>query len=379
MKSEKNKSRNIDGFDSAVISVEGVRKVNFSGFCYLGLAGHPEIITAVSRAAEQYGLCNDLGYGLACPVFEELEEQAAAFSGAESAIYFSTGYLFYPMAIEAIRSHVHKAFLQDGIHYSAKLAVDAAGLEISEYSINLSSNQLRELILRELSPGERPVILCDGVTPTRGLSAPIERFLEVALEFDGYLVIDDAHGFGTVGPLGRGSVNPALYKKERLIVGSTMSKAFSTQGGLLFGSKDLIANIRATSRIYNGTTLPAVPVAAAAAESLKIVSNEPIYVNRLQNNASVMKSSLRSLGFQIAESPSPIAALSFGDYRKNCDLRDYLEDRGFIIIVSNYAGSSPEGDVRVSVYSDHEQEQIFDLVQAISESVVYKNWKRELL
>lgn len=147
-----------------------------------------------------------------------------------------------------------------------------------------------------------------------------------------------------------------------------MSKAFGALGGIVPGSADLAAKIAGNAMIMRGAS-PAPPgLAAAAAASLRVLQATPEKRANLVRNVKHMRSGLRTLGFDVADTPVPIVTIKgVTDLEQ---LRDRLAERDIIVRVQQPGGYSDASDVatmRLAVFSEHTADQIERLLQSMGE------------
>ena len=108
---------------------------------------------------------------------------------------------------------------------------------------------LERLLKARLRPGQRPLVLTDGVFPVYGRIAPVRDYAEALAPYRGLLAVDDAHGAGVLGPNGRGVTEHFGLRPGAAHVAGTLSKAFGGHGGFIVGGKRLIARVRTQGRL----------------------------------------------------------------------------------------------------------------------------------
>ncbi len=202
--------------------VEGRRVVAFCSNDYLGLANHPALVAAVRDAAERWGVGSGASHVVSGHLrpHEELEERLAAFAGRERALYFTTGYMANLAIVPALVERNDAVFADKLNHASL---IDAALLARAEH-VRYPHGDVEGLARRlEQSRPRRKLILTDAVFSMDGDLAPLPQLFELAERFDAWLVVDDAHGFGVLGPGGRGSLaHFGLPPSPRLILMGTL-------------------------------------------------------------------------------------------------------------------------------------------------------------
>src|SRR5262249_35716031 len=142
--------------------------------------------------------------------------------------------------------------------------------------------------LRHCGHGARPVVLTDGMFSRDGSIAPLRAYLKL-LPRDGLIIVDDAHGGGTVGAQGGGGGEVEGVGRQRLVQCVTLSKAFGCYGGAVLGSKRLREQIATRSSLFIGSTPLPLPLAYAALVAVQIVKRDKSLRRRLNRNANFVK------------------------------------------------------------------------------------------
>jgi len=150
----------------------------FAGTGYLGLQNHPAVLQAAEAAMQQYGFSTATsrgGYG-EHPVYDELEQEASAYFGAEKVLYFASGYLGVSILTQASSNRFNHIFIDSSAHFSLWDAAYATNLPITPFH-HLRTQSLAEQLRSELRPQERVLVLSDGVFPVSGEIAPLPDYL----------------------------------------------------------------------------------------------------------------------------------------------------------------------------------------------------------
>jgi 7-keto-8-aminopelargonate synthetase-like enzyme len=201
-----------------------------------------------------------------------------------------------------------------------------------------------------------------------GSIAPLGEYLD-ALPQRGILLVDDAHGGGTLGKRGRGT--PEIYKLRdtRVVQTISLSKAFGVYGGAVLGAASVIEAIQERSRIFTGNTPPPFPLVNATLTSLKILKTDRALRVRLNANTARIKSALRAADFPIVDGPSPIVAAIPRDRQHASSISRTLLGAGIFPPLIRYAGSPPPGYFRFAISSQHTAAQLDALTEALISSV----------
>ncbi len=191
-----------------IATVNGREMLNFASNDYLGLAGNAEIAAALAAGATQWGAgsgASHLVSGHLAP-HETLETEIAAFVGFPRALTFSTGYLANLAIIPTLATRGSMIFSDKLNHASlidAMQLAKAQGAETQRYA-HCDMAALEKLLAASDAPNK--IIVSDAVFSMDGDLAPLPLLFELAERYDAWLVIDDAHGFGVLGPQGKGSL-----------------------------------------------------------------------------------------------------------------------------------------------------------------------------
>lgn len=347
--------------------IDGRRYLYFGGTSYLGLAGHPEVIEAACEAVRRYGLhtaTSRSGFGNNPPTLE-VERRGVEFFGQDAAFYFSSGYVGNHILVQALAGRFDAVLADEAAHYSLEEAARLSARPITRFH-HADPDDLQRLLRQHCRPGDRPLVLTDGVFAAGGDLAPVDRYVEVLGHYPGAsLLVDDAHGFGTLGDRGRGTlehfgfwgpgVNAAATPAgARLFVSGTLSKALGGFGGLLAGSDEFIGHARSSSHYFDGASAPPAPVAGATAKALEIVVRQPQLRTQLRENVRHLRQGMRALGLPVTDSPSPVIGLAVGDTQNMQRLHRELKERGILVpYFAKYSGTGKEGLLRIAVCAAH--------------------------
>jgi 8-amino-7-oxononanoate synthase len=353
--------------DPTHVECEGRTFIFFGGIDYHRMSWNPLVIGAMKEAADRYGLSPSGSRTTTGnhPLYSELEEAVAGFFAAESAVVFGSGYLANMILLQAAARDFDIFFVDEQCHASVTDAVGQSGRDTVAFA-HTDPDDLERQIRSRLGPGQRPLILTDGVFPARGEIPPLRSYADVAQSFGGMILVDDAHGVGVVGPTGKGSAELAGIPRETYYITGTLSKGFGVFGGIIPGGADLARRIHRESQAFVGSTGLPLPIAAAAIASVTHLTKNPEMITGLQDRSIRLKGELRRLGFDLPESPAPIISITFGDEKKNERLRDLLTRRGIYPPFIRYPGAPEGGHFRFALSSVHTRDQIDLLRDTIS-------------
>jgi 8-amino-7-oxononanoate synthase len=351
--------------------IDGVRYLYFGGTSYLGLAAHPEVIEAGCAALRLYGVHTATTralFGSSPPVLE-VEKRAAEFFGVAESFYFASGYSSNHVLMAALAPGAEAVFVEDAAHYSIREAALFAGAPVVTFRRGDAAH------LAELARGRaRVLVMADAIGPVTGVAAPVPDYLRgLACCERAVLLLDDAHGFGVLGPDGRGLLDQfGLWNRVNrftdqpgvsVCVSGTLSKALGGFGGIIPGSRAFVECCRRASHYFDGASAPAAAVAAATAKALEIVMREPMLRQRLHENTSALRAGLRAIELPAPEGTSAHFSVSLGDAQNMRRIHEGLRARGIMLpYMPAYSGAPAEGALRFAVFANHTGEQISRLV-----------------
>ena len=351
--------------------IDGKEVDYFCGCGYLGFQGRRELVEAACQATVKYGLgsaTSRRGYGNNQALLD-VEKNAARFFGTEEALYYASGYLGNAILLRGLSDDYDVILIDRESHYSVFDGAAITGKPIVSFA-HMDADDLRIQLGKHVGPGQKPLVVSDGVFPISGEIAPIPDYIRVLESYDSFLIcVDDAHATGVIGERGCGCFEYHHLSDARLFSCGTLSKALGGYGGIIAGDAALRQRLIDRSRVTLAASAPPTPAAAASAKALEILHDQPELRTRLWANVAYAKKGLRTLGFSIEDTPVPIICLSSSQACLET-LPERLLSRG-IVISPWYAGgksysSAPQGGaVRVAIFATHCREQIDRLVHEI--------------
>ena len=351
---------------SSTLSVEGRSLINFCSNDYLGLASHPDISLALKQAADLYGTGSGASHLVSghSVVHQKLEEQLAEYAGRPRALLFSTGYMANMGAINALVGR-RDLVLQDQLNHASLL--DGGRLSQADFKrykhVDMASLEQR----LEQSSAERKLIVSDGVFSMDGNLAPLSEISTLAKKHNAWLMVDDAHGVGVLGPQGGGLVEQlGMNLKQVPVLVGTLGKSFGTFGAFVAGSEALIETLIQFSRSYIYTTALPPAVAAATLASLKIVRQESWRRDKLVQLVTRFRRGAEQIGLQLGGSNTPIQPVLINNDAKVMQVGQSLRDAGFLVgAIRPPTVPVGTGRLRITFSADHSEEQVDQLVAAL--------------
>jgi len=337
---------------------------NFSSNDYLGLTDHPSVKEAARRAVEAYA-CGLSSSRPQATTIEHvaLERRLAEWMGFESCLVFTTGYQAMIGALVGLAdkdttlvldAYSHACIL-DGAFLAA--GVPKNGPEIRFFNHNSAKSLERILKTRER---KNALVVCEGVYSLDGDTANLSEFVELCDRYDTPLVVDDAHGTGTMGRNGRGTLEAMGLQGRVPIVVSTLSKTFGGIGGLLFGSRDVVDHVKHTARSFLFSAALPVPIVAAASTILGMLEKDGAsLVRELHDKAAYFREGLKTAGFDLGASNTHIMPVMCREERKTIFMHIALLECGVLMVPLTYPSVKiGEERLRVNVTRGHTREDL---------------------
>ena len=289
-------------------------------------------------------------------------------TAADKTVKVVTGYLVNAILLQGLIKEYDIIFIDEASHYSVFDGTYTTRKPIIPF-VHLNPEDLKKKIRNSIKPSQKPLLICDGVFPVSGEISPIPEYLSVLEEFAPYIIcVDDAHATGVLGENGRGVYDYfGLEAGDGLYSSGTLSKAVGGHGGIIAGKEAFIDGLRKSSEIFQGASPASTPAAAAASKGLEILMNRPELRKNLWANVRHAKHALRSIGFEIPETPVPIICL----HREGIDLKQIQAElfRKNIAVLyaagGSYSSVPKNGAIRIAIFSTHSKEQIDRLVKEI--------------
>jgi len=349
------------------MQINGENILTFCSNDYLGLANHPEVLKAFKQAADKYGVGSGAAHLINGHSIEhqKLEEELAEFTGRDRALLFSTGYMANLGVVNALMERGDMIFADRLNHASL---IDA-GLLSNAKMKRYAHNDINALLkLYSNNAASNTMILSDGVFSMDGDIAPVKQLAEIAKQQRAWLMIDDAHGFGTLGATGAGLLEQeSITQQDAPILMATLGKAIGTAGAFIAGSHELIEYLIQTVRTYTYTTAMPPAIAAATRASLKVVQHESERREKLNQHIQQFKKGTSELGIELMPSDTAIQPIVIGSTEKAMGISTQLQKDG-ILVTAIRPPTVPEGTarLRVTFSAEHTEEDIVILLDALS-------------
>lgn len=279
---------------------------------YLGLANNPEVRKTDAEATAEYGLAHQMGARMMSgqtDYHEQFEREIAQFVGKEAAYLLNFGYQGMVSIIESLvnrkdviiyDSEAHACII-DGmrLHFGKRFVYPHNDID------NLKKELERATRITERTGGGI-LVITEGVYGMAGDLGKLREIVELKKKYQFRLLVDDAHGFGTMGKTGAGTGEHLGVQDEIDVYFSTFAKSFAGIGAFVASREDVIRYMRFNlrSQVY-AKSLP-VAMTIGALKRLEILRNEPEHREKLWQVVNALQSGLKAKGFNLGNTESPV-------------------------------------------------------------------------
>ena len=349
------------------VTMEGKRRIMIGSNNYLGLTGDQRVIDAGVKAIQTFGSgvsgSRFLNGTLTSHV--ELENELASFLHKEACVTFSTGFQSNLGIISAICGRNDLIFCDRENHASIYDGAKLSYATMIRYQHNDMADLERVLAAADDSKGK--LIVTDGVFSMSGDICKLPEIVRLAKQYGARIMIDDAHGFGVLGPKGRGTAEYFGLEDEVDMIMGTFSKSLASLGGYLVAKKEVVEYVKHKSRpfIFCAAITPAN--VACARESLRILENEPERPKALLDIADYVRKNLKKRGIKILEnSIAPIIPIYTYTALRTLVACKVFYERG-VYVNPVLPPATPEGEclIRTSYTATHTKKLMDEAIDII--------------
>ena len=360
----------ITSIQGAHLTIDGKPFINFCANNYLGLANHPEIISAVKESLD------DRGYGLSSVRFIcgtqdihlELEAQLSQFLSQEATILFpscfdANGAIFDVLMKEAdaiISDELNHASIIDGIRLSKAQRFRYKNRDMADLEAQLIAAK----------SARRRLIVTDGVFSMDGYLAPLPEICDLAEKYDALVMVDDSHAVGFVGATGAGTPELLGVSDRVDVLSGTLGKALGgASGGYISARKEIVDLLRQKARPYLFSNSVPPSVVIGSLKALELVAKGDELRAKLKQNAALFRELMDSAGFTLLTGQHPIIPVMFSSEIEAAAVAKGLHERGIHAVAFSYP-VVPLGKarIRIQLSAQHSESDINQCVQAFMES-----------
>ena len=300
----------LEGKISNRMKFNGKEVITWSVNDYLGLSNHPEVRKIDSEAAEKYGSAYPMGARMMSghtSMHEKLENQLADFVEKESAYVLNFGYQGILSIVDTLVSKndvivydvdAH-ACIVDGVrlHLGKRFTFKHNDMESLVTNLKRAQNIVEKT-------GGGILVISEGVFGMRGEQGKIKEIVKLKKQFDFRLLVDDAHGFGTLGQTGSGVGEEQGVMSEIDVYFATFAKSMASTGAFVAGSNQVIKFLKYNMRSQMFAKSLQMQLVVGAIKRLEILRNEPVHKQKLWDNVKMLQTGLKKRGFDIGKTQS---------------------------------------------------------------------------
>ena len=300
----------LEGKISNRMKFNGKEVITWSVNDYLGLSNHPEVRKIDSEAAEKYGSAYPMGARMMSghtSMHEKLENQLADFVNKESAYVLNFGYQGILSIVDTLVSKndvivydvdAH-ACIVDGVrlHLGKRFTFKHNDIESLVTNLKRAQNIVEKT-------GGGILVISEGVFGMRGEQGKIKEIVKLKKQFDFRLLVDDAHGFGTLGQTGSGVGEEQGVMSEIDVYFATFAKSMASTGAFVAGSNQVIKFLKYNMRSQMFAKSLQMQLVIGAIKRLEILRNEPVHKQKLWDNVKMLQTGLKKRGFDIGKTQS---------------------------------------------------------------------------
>jgi len=335
----------------------------FGSNSYLGMSNDPYVKRKVIAAVEEFGI----GTG-GSPAFSgytkqhhDLEQRLAKLADHDDAVLLPGGYMANLCWVNGLMNRNDVIVYDKNSHASVVNAIKMTNVPFYSFDPeNLDAfAALLDRIQEKTKPGTQIFSTVEGVRSVDGKIIELARYIDICQTRNVITILDDAHGLGTVGKTGKGTLEHLGLMGQVDLRMSTCSKALGAQGAFVSGSKELIFLLRNFSYPYVFTSGLAQPTIAAIDAALDVLEAEPQRVTQLHHNVKYMQDELETRGYQILRGETGIIPVFFKQDGVVKQVNKELYRRGLFANIMEYPMVPPGMErLRLSIMSTHTEQEM---------------------
>jgi 8-amino-7-oxononanoate synthase len=283
--------------------------LDLAGNDYLGLSRDKRVAGAAAAATLRWG-AGSTGSRLVTGTIEahiELEQELASFCGTQAGLVFSSGFMANLGVLTALSGKGSAIVTDAYLHASL---IDGCRLSRADVAVMPHGDVAAITHALKTRRTERALVVTDSVFSVDGDLAPLRELHAACRDHGAALVVDDAHGFGVLGPGGRGAVAEAgLIGEPDVVTTVTLSKALGAQGGAVLGPRRVIKHLVNSARSFIFDTGLAPSSTTAALAALHLLRDEPALPERVRAAALTLAARLREAGLRVTEPDAAVVSV----------------------------------------------------------------------
>lgn len=373
---------------------QGKEVVFWSANDYLGLCNHPEVKEADAQAAAEYGMFYPMGARAMSGEtvqHQQLENELAEFVGKEAAYLLNFGYQGMVSTIDALVSR-HDVIVYDAdshacivdgvrLHMGKSFTYKHNDMESFEKNIKRATKVAQE-------QGGGVLVVTEGVFGMRGMQGKLKEICDFKSQYNFRLLVDDAHGFGTLGKTGAGAGEEQGCQDQIDIYFSTFAKSMAGFGAFIAGDKEIIRILKYNLRSQVFAKSLTMPMVIGGLKRLELLRSRPEIKAKLWENVNKLQNGLKERGFNLGNTNTCVTPVMMQGSPVEATLlvKDLRENYGIFTSVVVYP-VIPKGMILLRLiptasHTDSEINETLAAFEAIHDKLVngyYKDQEQKLL
>jgi 8-amino-7-oxononanoate synthase len=361
--------RPIESDQDTEVTIGGRKVLMFGSNAYLGLTNHPKVKEAAIHATQKYGTgCAGSRYlNGTLDIHLALEHRLAELVGKQDAIVYSTGFQVNLGVVSCLTGREDYILWDECDHASI---IEGHRLAFSN-KLKYKHNDMESLEkqLQKCEPEKIKLIVTDSVFSMEGDVADLAGIVKLAKRYDAAVMVDEAHGIGVLGTLGRGACDHFGVSEDVDLIMGTFSKSFASIGGFIAADKEVTNYIRHHSRAYMFSASSTPAAIAAVDAAIDIMLSEPERIAHLWELTRYALDGFRNLGCEIGRTSTPIIPLFIRDNDLTfLIVKELLEAGIFVNPVVSPAVAPEDTLIRFSLMATHSFTQLDRAIDAIGQA-----------
>lgn len=351
----------VENSEGSSVIVDGKKVVMIGSNNYLGLTHDPRVKEAAIDAIRKYGTgCTGSRFlNGNLDLHEKLEKKLSSFVGKKDALVFSTGFLTNLGAVSCLSSKEDIIFSDQENHASIIEGCRNTKSEVIRFKHNNHSDLEKKVQTAPKDKGK--LVVTDGVFSMTGELVNLPNLVKVKKDNPSLKIyLDDAHGLGVMGELGKGTSAHFNATDNVDIIMGTFSKSFASIGGFITADADVIEFIKHKARalIFSAAMPPSA--AATVLKVLEILESESEHLEKLWKNVAIMRKGFEKIGVCTIKSGAPIISVFVGDEGKAFQFVHELFEKGVFATPVVYP-AVPYGQalIRTSYMATHSNDELY--------------------
>src|SRR6056297_789566 len=302
----------LEGEIGARMKFRGKEVLTWSLNNYLGLGNHPEVRKADAEASEAYGLAYPMGARMMSgqtSKHEQLERELAAFVGKKDAFLLNYGYQGMVSIIDAVCGR-NDVIVYDSESHACIL--DGVRLHMGKRFVYPHNNidNLRKQLERATKLATRQgggiLVITEGVFGMAGDLGKLDKIVGLKEKYNFRLLVDDAHGFGTMGQTGAGTGEHFEVQDQIDVYFATFAKSMAGIGAFVASEQDIVNYLRYNMRSQTSAKSLPMPMVMGALKRLELLKTKPELRENLWTIVNALQKGLKDAGFNLGNTESPV-------------------------------------------------------------------------